>query len=639
MSKADFAGKGEEDIVQDYNAPTRWWMVTTLFPLVAGTFGPMASAFNIMAIAIDWRLIVDPSNSESEGTKISDPKWLIAVNAVSLAIAIITNAILLAHMTNRLPFNVAMPLNIAGWFLSGMIDVGLVIAAPLAAPLPDDTLATWSQAFYYCAFSGALYVLLSIMLSVTAGFIWIAKVDSKFKLTLAQRSLMLQTIFLLSYMLLGGLVYSKIEDWIYLDAVYFTTITIFTIGFGDFVPVTHLGRSLFFPFAGGGIVFIGLIVANIRSLVLESVSVKVSTRMMEKARYKTIKTGNPSEGVYKLRGIRRRSTNGPTELERRRKEFEIMREIQRTAAHNNRIWALSMATLAFMILWFIGGVVFWQAEKATGGQNWTYFEAIYFVYVAQLTIGYGDFEPQTNSAKPAFVFWALIALPTLTVLIGAVGDAVTDGVNWAMVWFGKHMPTVISFFGLLKKVENKEKVIKTAIEKAVDEDHGLNESFSGLAKIEDGKAVPKKPENIPENVFEDLSKEAVREAYRPFYVAKAAEVVLGHLDDDTPRKYTYQEWQFLLKIIGEDEENEEAHRIVGEPLNPGVEVATPIRTEPKKQVWSWMGQESPLLSLEDNSEPKWVLKRLLEVLEKDLRHRGDRNIAKKSGRSIESLQQ
>lgn len=33
---ADFAGKGEEEIVQDYNAPISWWVVATLFPLIAG---------------------------------------------------------------------------------------------------------------------------------------------------------------------------------------------------------------------------------------------------------------------------------------------------------------------------------------------------------------------------------------------------------------------------------------------------------------------------------------------------------------------------------------------------------------------------------------------------------------------------
>ncbi len=39
----EYAKKDEEDTVIDYNAPIHWWVVSTLFPLIAGTFGPMAS--------------------------------------------------------------------------------------------------------------------------------------------------------------------------------------------------------------------------------------------------------------------------------------------------------------------------------------------------------------------------------------------------------------------------------------------------------------------------------------------------------------------------------------------------------------------------------------------------------------------
>lgn len=57
----------------------------------------MASAFNICAVAIDWRLIVNASSTESEGPHITDPRWLVAVNAVSLAIAIIANLVSLPN--------------------------------------------------------------------------------------------------------------------------------------------------------------------------------------------------------------------------------------------------------------------------------------------------------------------------------------------------------------------------------------------------------------------------------------------------------------------------------------------------------------------------------------------------------------
>lgn len=39
----EYARKDEEDTVIDFNAPIHWWMVSTLFPSIAGTFGPMAS--------------------------------------------------------------------------------------------------------------------------------------------------------------------------------------------------------------------------------------------------------------------------------------------------------------------------------------------------------------------------------------------------------------------------------------------------------------------------------------------------------------------------------------------------------------------------------------------------------------------
>jgi potassium channel subfamily K len=354
--------------------------------------------FNICAIAISWRIVVDPDSKEATGHHIPDPHWLVGVNVVSLAIAIVANLSLLGQMTNHLRYNISGPITIVGFYISGFVDIGLVAAASVHLPLPDNPHATYSQAFYYAAFSGAIYVLLAICLSWTAYGIWFGRYSDQFKLSISQRSLMLQTILFLMYVLCSGAIYSTIEGWGLLDATYFVIVTLFTIGFGDLVPTTHLSRSLFFPFAVGGILFVGVIIANIRTLVLESGSVKVSTRLVEKARYKAIKTGKPDEGILKLRGVHKRDTNAPTELERREKEFDVMREIQAVAVRNNRLFALAFATIAFVILWFVGAAVFWKSEtESVDGQNWSYFESLYFTFVAQLTIGYGDFEPSVPS--------------------------------------------------------------------------------------------------------------------------------------------------------------------------------------------------------------------------------------------------
>jgi potassium channel subfamily K len=252
QTAAEFARMDEEDIVLNFNAPISWWVSSSLFPLIAGTFGPMASAFNIMAVAINWRTTISPLSVEAEGTFITDPRWLVGVNAASLAIAIVANLTLLAQMGGQLRFNVASPITIVGWLISGFIDIGLVAAAPSCLPLPADQLSTYSQAYYYAVFAGALYIMLSTMLMVTAYGAWVGKHSSEFKLTMAQRSLMLQTMLFLGYVLAAGAVYARVEDWIYLDACYFIVVTLFTIGFGDLTPSTHLGRGLEFPMAAGG---------------------------------------------------------------------------------------------------------------------------------------------------------------------------------------------------------------------------------------------------------------------------------------------------------------------------------------------------------------------------------------------------
>jgi voltage-gated potassium channel Kch len=56
------------------------------------------------------------------------------------------------------------------------------------------------------------------------------------------------TIFL-GLVLVGSYFYTLIEGWSYLDAVYFTVSTATTLGYGDFVPITPLGKIFTIIFA------------------------------------------------------------------------------------------------------------------------------------------------------------------------------------------------------------------------------------------------------------------------------------------------------------------------------------------------------------------------------------------------------
>lgn len=111
-----------------------------------------------------------------------------------------------------------------------------------------------------------------------------------------------------------------------------------------------------------------------------------------------------------------------------------------------------------------------------------------------------------------------------------------------------------------------------------------------------------------------------------FKTAQAAQNVLQHvleqMDNDSMRQYTFEEWASMLQLLGEDEASEEGHRRVGMPAPAGTQIAEPYRQH-ENQVWTWMGQESPLMNLVDNNEPRWILSRLLNVLAEKLRQAAD----------------
>ena len=291
---------------------------------------------------------------------------LIAVNAVSLVFALIANLALLLNMARRVSFKIAQPITILGFWSASMMLIGLLAKASHDFHAPGVENQALTQAYYYGIFAAGLYQIVSYLMCVTVWGAYKGHYSKEFKLTIAQRTLMLQTISFLVYLLLGALVYSKIEGWKFLDAVYWADFTSLTIGIGDdYTPETHLGRGLLFPFALGGIVILGLVVGSIRSLVLDRTKAKMAARITEKTRKKIVKrvatasSEDSKKPVRRVTGLDKCTAavltadpnhKGISELQRRRAEFDAMRTVQEMAARRRKWFSLVLSTTAFAFL-------------------------------------------------------------------------------------------------------------------------------------------------------------------------------------------------------------------------------------------------------------------------------------------------
>lgn len=113
--------------------------------------------------------------------------------------------------------------------------------------------------------------------------------------------------------------------------------------------------------------------------------------------------------------------------------------------------------------------------------------------------------------------------------------------------------------------------------------------------------------------------------------------VWNDVNSDPPKKYSYAEWAYYLRLLGEDENDRRFHRrptakraaqALKEAedneknqhagLTPSGVVKHGTDLDKPRQVtkWSWMGPNSPLLANDD--EPSWLLQKLFIRLEDSL---------------------
>ena len=97
--------------------------------------------------------------------------------------------------------------------------------------------------------------------------------------------------------------------------------------------------GLLFPFAIGGILIVGLVVGSIRTLALERGESKLSARITERKRSYATKHINTSKNKMRISAFTTADFDAGPDLsmtQRRKEEFETMRQVQVTAESERR---------------------------------------------------------------------------------------------------------------------------------------------------------------------------------------------------------------------------------------------------------------------------------------------------------------
>ncbi len=216
------------------------------------------------------------------------------------------------------------------------------------------------------------------------------------------RPVLFYAVFLVA---LGTLLFHWLEQWSYLDSLYFIIITVTTIGFGDLSPTTPLSKILTIFFGINGIVLLLVffdLIRRVRRMEVVSLAEQMTNSDLPRVKKLGIEaTKSMARPTPKLPGSLEHSSRFPL--------FHLMKETL------TRLFLLdllkdphSRGVLAYAgITVVMGAIAFHLVE------GWSFLNSIYFMIITMTTIGYGDLTPTLPWGKILTIFFGLNGIVVL----------------------------------------------------------------------------------------------------------------------------------------------------------------------------------------------------------------------------------
>lgn len=492
-------------------------------------------------------------------------------------------------------------------------------------PVPPNQV--FSQGYWSAVIAAVLYFVLAVMLMINMLGYVLGHYPQHFALTDDQRTLILQTTSFMIWLAIGGAIFQQLIDISFSDALYFSDVTVLTLGYGDITAQTSVARGLVFPYAVIGIIILALIVASISRFAQEVTNANVVKAHLHRRREQVLERSIAIDEEYertrdgarrqveteKFAGQRKPLKNmvsnlmtpnkSRTLIMREEKDrFDAMRAIQDETLRFRRWMSLFMSLVAFAIVWCGGAGVFSRLEGIT------YFDGLYFGFCSLLTIGYGYMTPQSNGGRPFFIVWSLIAIPTMTILISKMSDtilAVVDSATNYIAEFtvlpkeGRYAEFISQIPMVREWLQRRAEAIRiergfTVGEQDPENTNGSTGKRKRAADYERTKPPPRTVEELEKHRRSppDLARDLI------FAIRRVTQdVVAGDI-----KRYTYEEWVEFTQLI----------RFTDPKTSQQSSEVKLDENEWGLIEWDWMGENSPMMA--EQTESEWVLNRLTESL-------------------------
>ena len=243
----------------DYVPPKYRWT-----PILSGLLQPFSILLEIPGLTEHWYVrTIDNKPVVYQ----ANPVILDVGLAISMACAVVANIALISRFLERRVWSSTI-VTIVGLSIHDIINIIAVTIFGVVHRFDDGF--TYSEAFWLCVCSTAA----SMFTNATLIYDLIKTKEfarSGSGLTPKQRSLVIIVMVFLVYLALGALCFNfLIPEIAFQNALYFTVVSIETIGFGDISPSTLGAKIFLFFYAPIGILNLAVTVGTARDTIVES---------------------------------------------------------------------------------------------------------------------------------------------------------------------------------------------------------------------------------------------------------------------------------------------------------------------------------------------------------------------------------